>query len=181
MSDPNPLQERIAEELYYDRHPEGRHRGEWPAAVYPDDVYEYRDLAAAVLPIIARLEARSDIRGRAVVMYRERAREAEAERDQAYEWADDQSHPLVMRQGEILTGVANALNGPTPARTSWSHHDLAEKAAAMVARAEQAEARIKAVRAIHRDLYESMSGFPYCDSCDRDWPCPTIRALDGDA
>ena len=49
----NPLQERIAEELYYDRHPEGRHRGEWPAAVYPDDVYEYRDLAAAVLPLIA--------------------------------------------------------------------------------------------------------------------------------
>ena len=130
---------------------------------------------------IARLEAQSDIRGRAVVIYRERAREAEAERDQAYEWADDQSHPLVMRQGEILTGVANALNGPTPPRTSWSHHDLAEKAAAMVARAEQAEARIKAVRAIHRDLYESMPGAPYCDECDRDYPCPTIRALDGDA
>ena len=140
-----------------------------------------REAVPALLDRIARLEAQSDIRGRAVVIYRERARKAEAERDQAYEWADDQSHPLVMRQGEILTGVANALNGPTPARTSWSHHDLAEKAAAMVARAEQAEARIKAVRAIHRDLYESMPGAPYCDSCDRDWPCPTIRALDGDA
>ena len=68
---------------------------------------------------IARLEAQADIRGRAVVMYRERAREAEA--------------------------------------------------------------RVKAVRAIHRDLYESMSGVPYCDECDRAWPCPTIRALDGDA
>ena len=68
---------------------------------------------------IARLEAQTDIRGRAVVMYRERAREAEA--------------------------------------------------------------RVKAVRAIHRDLYESMSGVPYCDECDRAWPCPTIRALDGDA
>ena len=66
-----------------------------------------------------RLEAQTDIRGRAVVMYRERAREAEA--------------------------------------------------------------RVKAVRAIHRDLYESMSGVPYCDECDRAWPCPTIRALDGDA
>lgn len=52
-TDTDALQERIAEELYYDRHPEGRHRGEWPAAVYPDDVYEYRDLAATVLPIIA--------------------------------------------------------------------------------------------------------------------------------
>ena len=65
---------------------------------------------------IARLEAQTDIRGRAVVMYRDRAREAEV--------------------------------------------------------------RVKAVRAIHRDLYESMSGVPYCDECDRAWPCPTIRALD---
>ena len=52
-TDTDALQERIAEELYYDQNPEGRHRSEWPAAVYPDDVYEYRDLAAAVLPIIA--------------------------------------------------------------------------------------------------------------------------------
>lgn len=42
--------------------------------------------------------------------------------------------------------------------------------------ATKAEARIKAVRAIHRDLYESMSGVPYCVECDRAWPCPTIRA-----
>ena len=72
-----------------------------------------------LLARIARLEAQSDIRGRAAVMYRDRAREAEA--------------------------------------------------------------RIRAARAIHRDLYESVPGAPYCDSCDRDWPCPTIRALDGDA
>lgn len=52
-TDPNPLQERVAEELYYEQHPEGRQRSEWPAAVHPDTVYEYRDLAAAVLPIIA--------------------------------------------------------------------------------------------------------------------------------
>ena len=52
-ADTTALQERIAEELYYDQHPEGRHRSEWPTAVYPDDIYEYRDLAAAVLPIIA--------------------------------------------------------------------------------------------------------------------------------
>ena len=52
-TDTTALQERIAEELYYDQHPEGRHRSEWPTAVYPDDIYEYRDLAAAVLPIIA--------------------------------------------------------------------------------------------------------------------------------
>ena len=42
---------------------------------------------------------------------------------------------------------------------------------------DEAEARIKAVRAIHRDLYESMSGVPYCVECDRAWPCPTVAAL----
>ena len=52
-TDTDALQERIAEELYYDQHPEGRHRSEWPAVVYPDTAYECRDLAAAVLPIIA--------------------------------------------------------------------------------------------------------------------------------
>ena len=52
-TDTTALQERVAEELYYEQYPEGRHRNEWPAAVYPDIVYEYRDLAAAVLPIIA--------------------------------------------------------------------------------------------------------------------------------
>src|SRR5690606_19888701 len=97
-TDTDALTERIAEEMYYSDHPEGRHRNEWPDSVYPDEVYEYRDLAAAVLPIvaaemrrdaagealdraehrIARLEAQTDIRGRAVVIYRERAREAEA-------------------------------------------------------------------------------------------------------
>ena len=66
---------------------------------------------------IARLEAQTSIRGRAVVMYRERARKAEA--------------------------------------------------------------RVRAARANHRDLYESMSGVPYCDECDRAWPCPTFRALEG--
>ena len=47
------LQERVAEELYYEQYPEGRRRSEWPDAVHPETVYEYRDRAAAVLPIIA--------------------------------------------------------------------------------------------------------------------------------
>ena len=65
----NDLTERIAEELYYDQHPEGRHRSEWPAAVYPDDIYEYRDLAAAVLPIIA-----AEVRAAKAEALREEAR-----------------------------------------------------------------------------------------------------------
>ena len=39
---------------------------------------------------IARLEAQTDIRGRAVVIYRERAREAEAERDEWRQTALDE-------------------------------------------------------------------------------------------
>ena len=65
----NDLTERIAEELYYDQHPEGRHRSEWPTAVYPDDIYEYRDLAAAVLPIIA-----AEVRAAKAEALREEAR-----------------------------------------------------------------------------------------------------------
>lgn len=56
-TDTDALQERVAEELYYEQHPEVRHRSEWPAAVYPDTVYEYRDLAAAVLPIVREAQA----------------------------------------------------------------------------------------------------------------------------
>lgn len=69
-TDTTALQERIAEELYYDQHPEGRHRSEWPTAVYPDDIYEYRDLAAAVLPIIA-----AEVRKAQADALREAARE----------------------------------------------------------------------------------------------------------
>lgn len=90
-NDTNPLQDRIARALYenaeyYGPEPtqppwdsrDGEERGEW------------MEIAAAVLPIIARLEAQSDIRGRAVVIYRERARKAEAERDEWRQTALDE-------------------------------------------------------------------------------------------
>ena len=85
-TDTAALQERIARALYEnaeyygpeDAQPpweerDGEERGEW------------MEIAAAVLPAIAaaerriaRLEAQTDVRGRAVVIFRERAREAEA-------------------------------------------------------------------------------------------------------
>lgn len=40
---------------------------------------------------------------------------------------------LVDRQAALLRGVADALNGPPPPLTSWSYHDLPEKAQALVA------------------------------------------------
>ncbi|MGW9541957.1 hypothetical protein ACWHA6_36340 [Streptomyces anthocyanicus] len=37
--------------------------------------------------------------------------------------------PILDRQGELLTGAANALRGDPPPLTTWSHHDLPELAA----------------------------------------------------
>jgi hypothetical protein len=51
---------------------------------------------------------------------------------------------LMMHQGRILTRVANALNGPPGPLRSWSHHDLGEKAEALVARHTALAARIRA-------------------------------------
>ena len=45
----------------------------------------------------------------------------------------DALESLVARQADILTGVANALRGEPASLASHSHHDLAERAAAMVA------------------------------------------------
>ena len=77
-TDTTALQERIAEELYYDQHPEGRHRSEWPTAAYPDDIYEYRDLAAAVLPVIA-----AEVRAAKAEALREMQEHHEREADKA--------------------------------------------------------------------------------------------------
>lgn len=38
---------------------------------------------------------------------------------------------LLIKHGEILRRVANALNGEPAPLTSWSHHDLGEKAEAL--------------------------------------------------
>ena len=102
--------------------------------------------ATANPPMVALMSDRVQIDAGDLLSLLDQLDQAEAERDQAEAWAEERSYPLVMSQGEILTGVANALNGPTPPLTSWSHHDLAEKARAMVERAERAEARIKAVQ-----------------------------------
>lgn len=43
------------------------------------------------------------------------------------------NYRLIARQGDLLTGVVNALKGVPPPLTIWSHHDapeLASKAAA---------------------------------------------------
>ena len=49
------------------------------------------------------------------------------------------------------------------------------------ARADHAEARIKAVRDLHRPYGDTLTGLYVCTACDQPCPCPTTRALDGEA
>ena len=108
---------------------------------------------------IARLEAQTDIRGRAVFMYRERAREAEAERDY---WKREHAE----LRDEL---VATQEHGATMAHgRDDALHETAE-----------AEARIEAVRDVHTGtVWPGVADKPICDACDQMWPCATIRALD---
>jgi hypothetical protein len=48
----------------------------------------------------------------------------------------DEATALIAKQATILTGVANALHGGESPLVMWSHHDLAELAAAMVSELE---------------------------------------------
>ena len=109
-----------------------------------------RETVPALLDRIARLEAQSDIRGRAVVIYRERAREAEAERDCRRRENAELRDELVATQ---------------------------EYGAKLAHGKDEAEARIKAVQALHTGTRWPSA---ICDACDQPRPCPTIRALDGD-
>lgn len=54
---------------------------------------------------------------------------------------------LLKRQSQIMTGVANALRGVPPPLTQHSHHDLAERAAAVVAERDALSVEVLALRA----------------------------------
>ena len=129
-------------------------------------VVDYRsphpDLAARALSALTaaehratRAEAQSAIRGRAVVIYRERARQAEAERDYRRRENAELRDELVATQ---------------------------EYGAKLAHGKDEAEERIEAVQALHSGTrWPGVTDKPICDACDQPWPCPTIRALDGDA
>ncbi|MBZ2197253.1 hypothetical protein [Occultella gossypii] len=53
----------------------------------------------------------------------------------------DGMHALIQRQGDLLTGVVNALRGDPPPLVSWSHHDAPELAADAEAEVERLTAR----------------------------------------
>src|SRR5690606_42010700 len=59
---------------------------------------------------------------------------------------------LIWRQGELLTGAINALRGDPPELTTWSHHDIAEVAAEVVA---ERDAAIKRAEAAEREARQA--------------------------
>lgn len=63
---------------------------------------------------------------------------------------------VIIRQGDLLRGVVNALKGPPPPDTSWSHHDAPELAQNLVnelaaIRSEIADLRDEIARAAGAD------------------------------
>mgnify|MGYP003647206242 CR=1 FL=1 len=86
----------------------------------------------------------------------------------------DHLDALLARQHAILTGVANALRGDPGPLASHSHHDLAERAAAMVALLAAARAALReyaprccdcdALPTRQREGYEGWGGLR-CDDC----------------
>jgi len=57
-------------------------------------------------------------------------------------------HPvLIQRQGQLLTAAVNALRGDPPPDTSWSHHDVAERALDLVGTLEMYKHSIRRLQA----------------------------------
>lgn len=54
---------------------------------------------------------------------------------------EDYGHVLE-KQGRLLTSAVNTLRGDPPPLTTWSHHDVAELAAAVIAERDQARETI---------------------------------------
>ena len=130
-------------------------------ALVDEDPIALRDAAWRLATALAaaehratRAEAQSAIRGRAVVIYRERARQAEAERDCRRRENAELRDELVATQ---------------------------EYGAKLAHGKDEAEERIEDVQALHTGTrWPGVTDKPICDACDRPWPCDTIRALDGD-
>ena len=91
----------------------------------------------------------------------------------------DALESLVARQADILTGVANALRGDPGPLASHSHHDLAERAAAMVALLAVTQSSLEAASSGRRvtacDDIERLQRERDAAECERDALYDTAR------
>lgn len=65
-------------------------------------------------------------------------------------------HWLTTRHAEILTGTVNALRGDPGPLTTWSHHDAAELAVAIVAERDQLRAELAAMETERDDAIRAV-------------------------
>ena len=112
------------------------------------------DLLAAAEHRATRAEAQSDIRGRAVVIYRERARQAEAERDR---W-----HSMWRQRGIKHLAAKKRATRAEAERDDWREVALQERGAALDA-LEQIKARDKRIQAVEDVLDRAREEFEQPD------------------
>ena len=179
------------------------------ARVRRDAAREALDGLAAAEHRATRAEAQAAIRGRAVVIYRERAREADAERDRLHSmWRQrgvkqlaaehratppeaerDRWHSMWRQRGVKHLAAEKRATRAEAERDEWRQTALDERAAALDAleQIKARDARIKAVRELHvyenRPVEKWARGHRFTgEHCAHDgeqWPCRTIRALEG--
>lgn len=94
--------------------------------------------AAAFDEASGRTQAEGDL-------LREELRAAEGKINELTTEAEEY-HQLTTRQGDLLTGVANALRGDPPPLTWWDHSDLPTRAAAMKASRDDAVTSFRSAR-----------------------------------
>lgn len=89
--------------------------------------------------------------------------------------------------GEVVVPLrilSYVIDGNLDQKVTETSPDYALTYAEQVARADQAEARIQAVRALHHHASITTRGATTpddrCTGCQQAWPCSTIRALDGE-
>lgn len=106
----------------------------------------------------------------------------DAERDRAHfvqgaEWqAERDAERIAELETEVERQTAYAKNA-----TDQQGHLLRQHREAR-ARAEVAEAKLAAVRALHQrsTVLTNLDDTPYCRHCIAPWPCATIQAIEGD-
>lgn len=99
------------------------------------------------------------------------ARHAQAQRTIARlrkeqdEWAEDVGgyDAILEHQGNLLDGVAVALRGDAPDGTSWSHHDLPERAERLAAKVARVEAVLDLI-ARHSEVEDGEVEFRHADT-----------------
>jgi len=73
---------------------------------------------------------------------------------------EDAAYKLTQRQSDLLTGVVNALRGPPPEDTWWSHHDapqLAKKAIESIKELERENVEARRMIALDTEAVNTMA------------------------